>query len=61
MHQVYQDLSGSTPTTYSRLIIGNHNRRNAQHEFVRKRSKQTSITKYNNAQYVLHQSIKINH
>jgi len=43
MHKVYQDTFRNAPAIYSKLIVGNRNRRNAQHELVRKRPKKTLL------------------
>ena len=40
IHKVYKDTFGNTPAIYSHFIVGNRNRRNAQHKLVRKRPKQ---------------------
>jgi hypothetical protein len=43
MHKVYEDTFANTPAIYSKLIVGNRNRRNAQHELIRKRPKKTLL------------------
>jgi hypothetical protein len=43
MHKLYQDTFENTAAIYSKLIVGNRNRRNAQHELVRKRPKKTLL------------------
>ena len=43
MHQVYQNTFGNSPAIYSRLVVGNRNRRNQQHELIRKRPKKTLL------------------
>jgi len=43
MYQVYQNSFGNSPAIYSKLIVGNRNRRNAQHELIRKRPKKTLL------------------
>ena len=37
MHQIYENTFTNSPGIYSRLVVGNHNRRNQQNERVRKR------------------------
>jgi hypothetical protein len=43
MHQAHKNIFGNTPAIYSKLIVGNRNRRNAQHELIRKRPKKTLL------------------
>ena len=43
MHKIYRDIFGNTPAIYSKLIVGNRNRRNAQHELIRKRPPKTLL------------------
>jgi hypothetical protein len=43
MHQLYEETFRKTPAIYSKLIVGNRNRRNAQHELVHKRPKKTFL------------------
>jgi hypothetical protein len=43
MHRIYEDIFGNTPAMHSKLIAGNRNRRNTQHELIRKRPKQTLL------------------
>lgn len=39
MHRVYEDIFKHTPAMHAKLIVGNKNRRNAQHELIRKKPK----------------------
>ena len=43
MHHVYEDIFKSTPAMYTKLIVGNRNRRQASNELVRKRPKPTLL------------------
>ncbi len=43
MHKLYDDIFGNTPAMYSKLIVGNRNRRNVQNELIRKRPKKTLL------------------
>lgn len=37
MHHVYEDIFKHTPAMHTKLIVGNKNRRKAQHEMIRKK------------------------
>ena len=43
MHHVYEDIFESTPAMYTKLIVGNRNRRQATDELIHKRPNQTFI------------------
>jgi hypothetical protein len=43
MHHLYEETFVNTPAIYSKLIVGNRNRRNAQHELIRKRPNKALI------------------
>jgi hypothetical protein len=56
MHQVYQNTFENSPAIYTKLVVGNRNRRNTQHELVRKRPKKTLLqNKINQSMYYIKQ------
>jgi len=60
MHRVYQNTFENSPAIYTRLVVGNRNRRNAQHELVRKRPKKTLLQNtFTQSMYHLNQSNSI--
>jgi len=60
MHKVYQDTFENAPAIYSKLIVGNRNRRNAQHELIRKRPKKTLLQNtFTQSMYPINQSNSI--
>jgi hypothetical protein len=44
LHAVYTDVFKDTPGMYTKLIVGNRNRRDARNELIRKRPKKTLLT-----------------
>jgi hypothetical protein len=60
MHRVYQNTFENSPAIYTQLVVGNRNRRNAQHELVRKRPKKTLLQNtFTQSMYHLNQSNSI--
>jgi hypothetical protein len=59
MHEVYQNTFENSPAIYTKLVVGNRNRRNAQHELIRKRPKKPLLqNKITQSTYYITQGIK---